>query len=74
MRGGAPVWGLGEELATPRRKKRIMLRTFQKGLGPALILWYDVRSGNGHEIWYNWDVRAWTGSIWLRIGTGGGHL
>jgi hypothetical protein len=21
-----------------------------------------------------WDVRAWTGSSWLRIGTGGGHL
>jgi hypothetical protein len=21
-----------------------------------------------------WDVRAWTGSIWLRIGMGGGHL
>jgi hypothetical protein len=21
-----------------------------------------------------WDVRAWTGSIWLRIGTCGGHL
>jgi len=21
-----------------------------------------------------WDVRAWTGSIWLRIGIGGGHL
>jgi hypothetical protein len=21
-----------------------------------------------------WDVRTWTGSIWLRIGTGGGHL
>jgi hypothetical protein len=20
------------------------------------------------------DVMAWTGSIWLRIGTGGGHL
>jgi len=20
------------------------------------------------------DVRAWTGSMWLRIGTGGGHL
>jgi hypothetical protein len=20
-----------------------------------------------------WDVGAWTGSIWLRIGTGGGH-
>jgi hypothetical protein len=22
----------------------------------------------------NWDVRAWTGSMWLGIGTGGGHL
>ena len=21
-----------------------------------------------------WDVGAWTGSIWLRIGIGGGHL
>jgi len=21
-----------------------------------------------------WHVRAWTGSVWLRIGTGGGHL
>jgi len=21
-----------------------------------------------------WDVGAWTGSDWLRIGTGGGHL
>ena len=21
-----------------------------------------------------WDVRVWTGSSWLRIGTGGGHL
>ena len=21
-----------------------------------------------------WDVGAWTGSIWLVIGTGGGHL
>jgi len=25
-------------------------------------------------IFRTWDVRAWTGSIWLRIGTGGGHL
>jgi len=22
----------------------------------------------------NWDVGAWTGSSWLRIGTGDGHL
>ena len=25
-------------------------------------------------IYRRWDVRAWTGSMWLRIGTGGGHL
>ena len=25
-------------------------------------------------IFRKWDVRAWTRSIWLRIGTGGGHL
>jgi len=26
------------------------------------------------SIFRKWDVRAWTGSIWLRIGTCGGHL
>jgi len=25
-------------------------------------------------IFRKWDVGAWTGSIWLRIGKGGGHL
>jgi hypothetical protein len=25
-------------------------------------------------IFRKWDVGAWTGSCWLRIGTGGGHL
>jgi hypothetical protein len=25
-------------------------------------------------IFRRWDKRTWTGSIWLRIGTGGGHL
>jgi hypothetical protein len=25
-------------------------------------------------IFRKWDVRAWTGSMWLRIGKGGGHL
>jgi len=25
-------------------------------------------------IFRNWDVGAWTGSIWLKIGTGGGHF
>jgi len=25
-------------------------------------------------IFRKWDVVVWTGSSWLRIGTGGGHL
>ena len=25
-------------------------------------------------IFTKWDVRAWAGLIWLRIGRGGGHL
>jgi len=25
-------------------------------------------------IFRKWDVEAWTGLIWLRMGTGGGHL
>ena len=25
-------------------------------------------------IFWKWDVRVWTESSWLRIGTGGGHL
>jgi len=25
-------------------------------------------------IFRKWDVGTWTGLIWLRIGTGGGHL
>ena len=25
-------------------------------------------------IFRQWDVGVWTGSSWLRIGTGGGHL
>jgi hypothetical protein len=25
-------------------------------------------------IFLKWDIRAWTGSIWLRTRTGGGHL
>jgi len=25
-------------------------------------------------IFRKWDVEVWTGSIWLRIKTGGGHL
>jgi hypothetical protein len=25
-------------------------------------------------IFRKWDMKAWTGSIWFRIGTGRGHL
>jgi len=25
-------------------------------------------------IFWKWDVGAWIGLIWVRIGTGGGHL
>ena len=25
-------------------------------------------------IFRKWDVTAWTGSMWLSLGTGGGHL
>jgi hypothetical protein len=25
-------------------------------------------------VFKKWNMRAWTGSMWLRIGTGGGHL
>jgi hypothetical protein len=25
-------------------------------------------------IFRKWDVGEWNGSVWLRIGTGGGHL
>jgi len=34
-------------------------------LGGKIILRWIIRK---------WDVGAWIGFIWLRIGTGGGHL
>jgi hypothetical protein len=48
--------------------------------------WGNVRKRNHLEypgvdgriilawIFRKWDVWGWTGSMWLRIGTGGGHL
>jgi hypothetical protein len=35
------------------------------GLGERIILRWVFRK---------WDVRAWTGSSWRRIGTSGGHM
>jgi len=29
---------------------------------------------NTRQIFRKWDVEVWTGSSWVRIGTGGGHL
>jgi len=48
--------------------------------------WGNLRESNDLEdpgvdgriilrwIFRRWDVRSWTGSIWLRIVTAGGHL
>ena len=36
-----------------------------KGINERIILRWMFRK---------WDVAVWTGSSWLRIGTGGGHL
>ena len=38
-------------------------------LGRPRRRWEDIKTG-----FRNWDVGAWNGSIWLRIGTGVWHL
>ena len=49
----------------------------------SLIWWGNVRERDHLEdpnvnMWiilrWKWNVGVWTGSSWLRIGTGGGHL
>ena len=39
-------------------------------LARSRLRWQD----NIKRISRKWDIGAWTGSRWLRIGTGGGHL
>jgi hypothetical protein len=41
----------------------------KRGEDPGVDGWIILR-----WIFRKWDVGAWTGSVWLRIGTGGGHL
>ena len=56
--GGPTVWGLGEELTTPHRRKRILLRNVHiESLGPGLLLWYKL--GNEMDIRFGaWNVRS----------------
>ena len=56
------------------------------GRGAYSVLWGQLEEENRPEdlvvdvriilklIFQKWDTRAWTGLIWLRIGTGGGLL
>jgi hypothetical protein len=34
----------------------------------------DLEDPGVDEIFRKWDVGLWTGSMWIKIGTGGGHL
>jgi DNA transposition AAA+ family ATPase len=68
MRWAAHVARMGERtgvyrvlVGTPERKRP---------LGKPRRRWED----NIKWIFRKWDVRVWTGSSWLRIRTGGGHL
>jgi hypothetical protein len=42
----------------------------KRPLGRPRLRWEDLL----RWIFRKWDVGVWTGSGWLRIGTGGGHL
>jgi hypothetical protein len=44
---------------TPRERNHLE----EPGINGRILLW----------IFRKWDVGVWTGSNWLRIGTGGGH-
>jgi hypothetical protein len=50
-RGGPPAWGLGGGLTTATVNKLYVLRIICKGLGNGLILWHDLSTENGYDIW-----------------------
>ena len=39
-----------------------------------IYIYYQQCRFQPRWLFRKWDVGVWTGSIWLRIGTGGGHL
>ena len=60
------VWGRGEVYTGFwRGNLRERDHVYDAGIDGRVILSWIFRK---------WDVGAWTGSIWLWIGTGGGHL
>jgi hypothetical protein len=84
---GATLAGLGSVVLTETRLQtgwsvvRILvldltvLLTVQTG--PGILLFNGYPGVDGRIIlrciFSKWDVRVWTGSSWLRLGTGGGH-
>jgi hypothetical protein len=69
---GPPAWGLGVELTTPHRKKKLITNNLHTPR-----TWTD--SLDKRPKLRNMDIRflgegggvMWTGLVWLRIGTGG---
>jgi len=59
----------GEETRSTYRKLVGNLREIGHFEDPGVYETIILRS-----IFRKWDVGVWTGSSWLRIGTGGGHL
>jgi hypothetical protein len=57
------MYGRGQRFWWVNLRERDQLE--DRGVDERIILRWIIR---------NWDVGVWTGSIWLRIGTGGGHL
>jgi len=69
MRRAWHVTGMGER----RRVYRVLVgkpgRERDHLEDPGVVGWIILR-----WIFMKWDVEVWTGSSWLRLGTGGGNL
>jgi hypothetical protein len=69
MRWAGHVTGLGEK----RGAYRFLVGKPERKI-PLGRPWHRWEDNIKMDLLRKWDVRAWTGSIWLRIGTGGGYL